>query len=74
MFASIWVKLGILLAILIIILLGLVWIYNQGAGSVATAIERQNNAAGNASDNSRSDYDACPVGMWDFGARKCSRR
>ncbi|WP_457586123.1 hypothetical protein [Ensifer canadensis] len=43
----------------------------DGARSVSNAIERQNNAAAHSAGDARSDYDACPDGLWDFGAGKC---
>lgn len=36
-------------------------------------VERQNNAAGNASDDDRNSFDTCPDGLWDYGARRCQR-
>ncbi len=63
------------LVILLAIVSALVWIYRQGGNDVRTAIERQNNEAGDQSDRARSDYDACVDGggVYDFGARKCRR-
>lgn len=64
----------ILGALAIIITLALVvgWIWNTAGDEVLNKIERQNNEAGNASDNDRSRFDLCPDGLWDFGARKCT--
>ncbi len=43
----------------------------DGARSVTDAIERQNNAAAHSAGDARSDYGACPDGLWDFSAGKC---
>lgn len=60
-------------AILIIsaLFVGLLW--DRAGDEALNKIERQNNEAGNASDNDQSRFDLCPDGMWDFGARKCRR-
>lgn len=54
-----------------------IWLFveirDQGAESVRTSIERQNNEAGNAADGARSAYDRCldGGGLWNFGAGRC---
>lgn len=60
-------------AIVITLVLVVGWIWNKAGDDALNQVERQNNAAGNASDDHRSRFDACPDGMWDFGARKCAR-
>jgi type II secretory pathway pseudopilin PulG len=63
--------------LIIIIALGLaaLWVYQRGAEDVRNATERQNNAAGNQSDDARSRYDLCVDGggVWDYGSGKCAR-
>lgn len=60
-------------------LAGLIWlvaeIREDGARSVITKIERQNDASGDAASNARSDFDLCldRGGVWDYGAGKCRR-
>lgn len=49
------------------------WFWKQAGDEARNKIERQNNEAGNASDDDRSRFDLCPVGMWDFGSSKCRR-
>lgn len=55
----------------------LIWlystIYQQGADSVRTGVERQNNEAGNSADDARSAYDRCRDAgrLWDFRAGRC---
>jgi hypothetical protein len=70
-------KLGIALAILLLVTAGAVWLYRQGGESVLHSIERQNDAAGDASDQARSDYDRCvhpdSGGVYDFATGKCRR-
>lgn len=58
--------------ILILVFIG-GWFWNLAGDDIRQSIEGQNNEAGNASDDGRSDFDACPDGMWEFGARKCRR-
>lgn len=60
-------------AILITLALFVGWIWNKAGDDVLSTIERQNNEAGDASDNDRSRFDLCPGGMWDFGSRECTR-
>ncbi|MFN7023705.1 MAG: hypothetical protein ACK4QP_04155 [Pseudorhizobium sp.] len=60
------------LAILIISALLVGWLWDKAGDDALNKIERQNNEAGNASDNDRTRFDLCPDGMWDFGARKCA--
>ncbi|MCJ8520488.1 hypothetical protein ABID21_003645 [Pseudorhizobium tarimense] len=55
------------------ILITLSWIWDKASDDALNKIERQNNEAGDASDNDRFRFDLCPDGMWDFGARKCTR-
>lgn len=66
-----WAKIAIGAAILS----ALTWLYieirKDGAESVRNAVERQNNAAASKADDDRSAFDRCPVGMWDYGARRC---
>ncbi|WLR92195.1 hypothetical protein [Shinella zoogloeoides] len=56
---------------------GLIWLYaeirGEGARSVTSKIERQNNEARNAADDARSAYDRCldGGGLWNFGASRC---
>jgi len=59
------------LGILIILVLIAGWFWKQAGDDVRQSIERQNNEAGDASDNDRSRFDLCPDGLWDFSARKC---
>jgi hypothetical protein len=59
-------------AILITLALVAGWIWNKAGDDALNNIERQNNEAGNASDNDRSRFDLCPDGLWDFGSRKCT--
>ncbi len=61
------------LGILIILVAIGGWFWKQAGDEARNAIERQNNEAGNASENDRSRFDLCPDGMWDFGAGKCGR-
>ncbi|QRY68210.1 hypothetical protein JVX98_07955 [Ensifer sp. PDNC004] len=62
-----------------LMLAGITWlvieIREDGARSVTTKIERQNNASGDAASNARSDFDLCldRGGVWDYGAGKCRR-
>ncbi len=62
-----------------LVLAGIVWlvaeIREDGAQSVITKIERQNDASGDAASNARSNFDLCldRGGVWDYGARKCRR-
>ncbi|MBB3980088.1 hypothetical protein GGQ64_005335 [Rhizobium azooxidifex] len=50
-------------------------IYDQGAESVRTGIERQNNEAGNSADLARGAYDRCRDRGWvyQFDTGKCVR-
>jgi hypothetical protein len=50
-------------------------IREDGAQSVKTAIERQNNEAASRAHSKRTDYDSCLVdgGLWNFGAGECDR-
>jgi hypothetical protein len=70
-------KLFLGLAMLTAVAAAAAWFYRQGGESVRTTIERQNNAAGDASDQARSDYDRCvpPIGsgVYDFATGKCLR-
>ncbi len=45
----------------------------DGARSITSAFERQNNAAAHSAGDARSEYDTCPDGLWDFSAGKCRR-
>ncbi|UTV37656.1 hypothetical protein MYG64_04890 [Ensifer adhaerens] len=62
-----------------LVLAGVIWlvaeIREDGARSVITKFERQNNASGDAASNARSDFDLCldRGGVWDYGAGKCRR-
>jgi hypothetical protein len=55
----------------------LIWLYADiradGARSVTSKLERQNNEAGNAADDARSAYDRCldAGGLWNFRAGRC---
>jgi hypothetical protein len=51
------------------------WLYNAGGAGTLNSIKRQNNEAGNASDNAGGAYDVCIDGgwVWDFGSGKCTR-
>lgn len=59
---------------LLLIASAFAWVYRQGGGNARSSIERQNNEAGNQSDDARSRFGACLDGgrVWDFGAGKCS--
>lgn len=61
------------LALAGMLLLAAAWFYSQGAESVVISIERQNNAAGNASDQARADYNACVDSgrVFDFATGQC---
>lgn len=50
-------------------------IWQDGADSVRTAVERQNNASGDQSDSARSDFDLCVDGggVWNYRTGKCAR-
>lgn len=61
------------LAVLLTLVLVVAWIWDKAGDDALNKIERQNNEAGNASDDDRSRFDLCPDGLWDFGARKCRR-
>lgn len=58
-------------------LAGLIWlvveIREDGAQSVTTKIERQNNEAASRAHSKRIDYDSCldAGGLWNFGAGEC---
>ena len=60
-----------------LVLAGLAWlvieIRKDGAQSVTTKIERQNNEAANRAQSKRIDYDSClDAGrLWNFGAGEC---
>ncbi|MFK0273628.1 hypothetical protein ACIQUG_08130 [Ensifer sp. NPDC090286] len=62
-----------------LVLAGITWLVIEiradGAQSVTTKIERQNNASGDAASNARSDFDLCldRGGVWNYGAGKCGR-
>lgn len=68
-----WTK----ITLAILIAAALAWLYveirKDGAESVRSAIERQNNEAGTSADDSRSSYDRCldTGGLWNFGAGRC---
>lgn len=49
-------------------------IWQEGAETVRTAVERQNNASGDQSDNARGGYDLCVDGggVWNYRTGKCS--
>lgn len=51
------------------------WLYGKGGESVEIKIERQNNDAGDKSDQARTDYDSCRDGggVFDFATSKCRR-
>ncbi|ANK73589.1 hypothetical protein FA04_13755 [Ensifer adhaerens] len=59
-------------------LAGLIWlvveIREDGARSVTTKIERQNNEAASSAHSKRIDYDSCldAGGLWNFGAGECN--
>ncbi|MGB3815636.1 MAG: hypothetical protein WA950_20645 [Shinella sp.] len=61
----------------VVIAAALIWLYADiradGARSVTSRLERQNNEAGNAADNARSAYDRCldAGGLWNFRAGRC---
>ncbi|WP_244563632.1 hypothetical protein [Ensifer aridi] len=50
-------------------------IREDGAESVKTAIERQNNEAASRAHSKRNDYDSCLAAswLWNFGAGECDR-
>lgn len=58
-------------AVALLFILAIGWIFRSGGEAERVSNERQNNAAGNKADDDRSAFDRCPVGMWDYGARKC---
>jgi hypothetical protein len=60
-------------AILLILSFAVSWFWKTAGDSALQGIERQNNEAGDHSDRARSDFDACPDGMWDFRTSKCRR-
>lgn len=61
--------------IFVVLAIGAFWLVRSIQNSVLIKLERQNNAAGDASDQARSDYDRCrdDGGVYDFGALKCKR-
>ncbi|MET3662516.1 hypothetical protein [Aquamicrobium ahrensii] len=64
----------ILVGAVILAVIALVYVIREdGARSVTTKIERQNDAARNSADGARSAYDKCidAGGMWNFSAGKC---
>lgn len=64
-------RLIIFAAALLLFDLAVGWLWKTAGDSTLQSIERQDNAAGNNSDNARSRFDGCPVGMWDFATGKC---
>ncbi|KQX55448.1 MULTISPECIES: hypothetical protein [unclassified Ensifer] len=60
-----------------LVLAGIVWlvaeIREDGARSVITKIERQNNEAASRAHSKRIDYDSCldAGGLWNFRAGEC---
>lgn len=71
MFAAPKIILCVLICLAVLALVHL--IRKDGADSVRSAVERQNNAAGSTADDARGSYDRCPDGLWDFGAGRCGR-
>lgn len=62
-------------AVIIALVVVATGIWQDGADSVRTAVERQNNASGDQSDSARSDFDLCVDGggVWNYRAGKCAR-
>lgn len=60
-----------------LLLAGIVWlvaeIREEGARSVITKIERQNNEGASRAHSKRIDYNSCldAGGLWNFGAGEC---
>lgn len=50
-----------------------IWFWKQAGNDARISIERQDNAAGDNADDARARFDACPHGLWDYGAGKCRR-
>jgi hypothetical protein len=65
------VKIAAVLAALSILGAFGIWFWKQAGNDARISIERQDNAAGNNADDARARFDACPVGLWDYGAGKC---
>ncbi len=63
----------------ILAIAGVTWLVHEiredGARSLANAIERQNNDAENSAHEKRLEYDSCldAGGLWDFSTGQCSR-
>lgn len=71
--SSLYLKLGIMAVVAVMAIAFVRIIYKNGADSVRTSIERQNNAAGKQADDRALDYDACRDAgrLWNFGAGRC---
>ena len=65
--------LSLVLAVVIIIAAGILFIDRNATDRAAIKMERQNNAAGDGADVARDRFDDCSGGLWDFGAGKCLR-
>lgn len=61
------------LVALAIIALFIGWLWSTAGDVARNQVERQNNEAGNNSDDARGHYDTCPVGLWDFATGRCKR-
>lgn len=74
MISSLWIKLALAGAALAALAAIANWIWRDGGESVRTAVDRQNNASGDQSDNARSGYDLCVDGggVWNYRTGKCS--
>lgn len=63
---------GAILALLAIALF-IGWLWSAAGDATRNQVERQNNEAAKNSDDARSGFDACPVGLWDFASGRCKR-
>lgn len=68
------IKTALIVIPLIAFIAGGIWVYRKGQSDALVNIERQNNAAGNASDNARNAYTRCADRGWmfDFATSKCA--
>ncbi len=64
----------VLVGALILTVVAFIYIVREdGARSIITKIERQNDAARNSADGARGAYDKCvdAGGVWNFGTARC---
>lgn len=66
-----WPKIALGALVLAALAWAVIEIRQDGAQSFKNTIERQNNEAAGNADDARSEFDRCPVGMWDYGASRC---